>query len=54
LWKRSRKDYKYGSYISSMNKEIQELIDEKQILVNELCVEMVKIDKSMTKIKKNG
>jgi len=34
-----------------MDKEIQELIDERQMLVNELCIEIVKIDKGMTKIK---
>ena len=36
-----------------MNKEIQELIDERQILINELCMEIVKIDKGMIKIKQN-
>ena len=52
--KKSRKYYKYGDYTGNMDKEIQELIDERQMLVNELCVEMVKIDKGMTKIRKNG
>jgi hypothetical protein len=34
-----------------MDKEIQKLIDERQMLVNEVCMEIVKIDKGMTKIK---
>ena len=36
-----------------MNKEIQKLIDERQMLVNEVCLEMVKIDKGMIKVRKN-
>jgi hypothetical protein len=34
-----------------MDKEIKKLIDERQMLVNEVCVEIVKIEKGMTKIK---
>lgn len=37
-----------------MDKEIQELINERQMLVNELCIDIVKIDKGMIKIKQNG
>ena len=54
MWKKSRKYYKYGGYISNMDKEIQKLIDERQLLVNELCMDIVKIDKGMIKIKQNG
>ena len=51
--KNNRKYYKFGGNINTMNKEIQKLIDERQRLLNELCIEMVKIDKGMIKIKKN-
>ena len=53
MLKKRRKYYKSGDYVCNMDKEIQELIDERQLLVNELCVEMIKIDKGMTKIKQN-
>lgn len=36
-----------------MDKEIQKLIDERQKLVNEVCLEMVKIDKGMVKVRQN-
>jgi len=36
-----------------MDKGIQKLIDERQLLINELCIEMVKIDKNMVKNKQN-
>lgn len=34
-----------------MDKEIKKLIDERQMLVNKVCAEIVKIEKGMTKIK---
>ena len=45
-----QKIIKNKGFILKMDKELQKLIDERQKLVDKLCMEIVSVEEGMTKI----